>query len=373
MAGPGEGAASNRTAHLIMAALPYVMIAMVTAVELMPGTELGFLSLLALGPAFASLVGTVRRTAVIGAIALMLSLVLGAYDDLIGTRQSFQSLLVITGVTAASLVATVGRQRRERELANVRSVAEVAQRVLMRPVPRRAGHLRIAVSYTSAAADAHIGGDLYDVVTGSAGVRVIVGDVQGKGLEAVDTAALVLSVFREAAHDEPDLLGVSSRLEKALNRRLEGEDFVTAVLLEATGVGAMTLLNYGHPAPLILHADGRVSFAEPEETAPPLGMGTLDVEGPVPHRIRFRPGDQMLLYTDGVIEARDPEGRFYPLAERAFLLKNDNPEAALEALRLDLVAHVAAPLHDDAAMLLLRQSGGRDLMRLGRTAAPLLG
>lgn len=68
-------------------------------------------------------------------------------------------------------------------------MAEVAQRVLLRPVPRRAGHLRAAVSYTSAMAEARIGGDLYEVVTGPSGVRVIVGDVQGKGLEAVETSA----------------------------------------------------------------------------------------------------------------------------------------------------------------------------------------
>lgn len=372
MAGPGAGAAGNRAAHLIMTALPYVMMAIVTVVDLASGPEFGFLSLLALGPAFASVVGSVRRTVLIGVIGLVLSLLLAVYDNLIGSRQSYQSLLVIAGVTAASLFATIGRQRRERELANVRSVAEVAQRVLLRPVPRRVGHLRVAVSYTSAAADARIGGDLYEVVSGPKGVRVIVGDVQGKGLEAVETAALVLAAFREAAHDEPDLLGVSTRLEKALNRRLEGEDFVTAVLLEASAEGTMTLLNYGHPAPLILHSDGSVRFAEPKETAPPLGMGVLDVEGPLPHRVLFRPGDQMLLYTDGVIEARDPEGRFYPLADRAFLLKEDNPEAALEALRVDLVAHVDAPLHDDAALLLLRVYG-RDLKSWGRTAAPLMG
>lgn len=114
-------------------------------------------------------------------------------------------------MTAAGVVAAVMRQRREAELASVRSIAEVAQRVLLRPVPRSAGPLRIAVSYTSAMAKARIGGDLYEVVTSSAGVRIIVGDVQGKGLEAVESAAVVLGAFREAAHDEPDLRPSASR------------------------------------------------------------------------------------------------------------------------------------------------------------------
>ncbi|MEU8266133.1 PP2C family protein-serine/threonine phosphatase [Sphaerisporangium sp. NPDC049002] len=346
--------AVNRGARRLIGSLPFASLGIVAVVDLMTGPDLGYLSLLAVGPAFASLVGGVRRTVVIGVVALVLSLLLALYNHILGDRQSNMSLVSIVGVTAASILATVGRQRRERELATVRSVAEVAQRVLLRPVPRRAGHLRAAVSYTSANAEARIGGDLYEVVTGPTGVRAIVGDVQGKGLEAVETAALVLGAFREAAHDEPDLRAVSGRLEKALNRRLSGEEFVTAILLDADPGGKLTLLNYGHPPPLILHADGKITLAEPADTAPPLGLAVLEVEGPNPHQVAFGPGDQILLYTDGVIEARDRSGRFYPLTDRAFLLKDDDPEAALEALRLDLVAHVDAPLHDDAAMLLLR-------------------
>jgi serine phosphatase RsbU (regulator of sigma subunit) len=62
----------------------------------------------------------------------------------------------------------------------------------------------------------------------------------------------------------------------------------------------------------------------------------------------------MIFYTEGVTEARDPAGRFYPLDERAALLKDPDPEAALRSVREDLVEHVEGPLHDDAAMLLVR-------------------
>ncbi|MBB3724530.1 SpoIIE family protein phosphatase [Nonomuraea dietziae] len=93
-----------------------------------------------------------------------------------------------------------------------------------------------------------------------------------------------------------------------------------------------------------------MSLADPDAHAPPLGL----VERPEPHEIVFGAGAQILLYTDGAIEARDRHGRFYPLAERAFLLKDEDPERALEALKQDLVDHGDAPLHADAAMLLLR-------------------
>lgn len=79
--------------------------------------------------------------------------------------------------------------------------------------------------------------------------------------------------------------------------------------------------------------------------------------GPKPYRVGFAPGEQLLLYTDGVTEARDHGGRFYPLAERAHLLEDGDAHLALEALREDVVQHAAGPLHDAAAMLLLRYHG----------------
>lgn len=342
------------TSTRFLLVLPFATMAVVAAVDFSEGPSVGFLPLLSLGPAFAGLAGGLRRTAMIGVLALALCLVLAAFNDLIVERRGYTAMASIAGVTAAGLLATTMRQRREAELASVRSIAEVAQRVLLRPVPRSAGHLRVAVSYTSAVAEARIGGDLYEVVTSPGGVRIIVGDVQGKGLDAVETAAVVLGAFREAAHDEPDLVGVSARLERALERHLSGEKFVTAVLVEVSTDRSVTMLNYGHPAPLVVEAGGKVRFVEPPEYALPLGLSAHGAPGPRPFELAFAPGDQMLLYTDGVTEARDQANRFYPLAERADLLEDPDPEAALADLRKDLVDHVGAPLHDDAAMLLLR-------------------
>ncbi|MFI9256648.1 PP2C family protein-serine/threonine phosphatase [Streptomyces sioyaensis] len=328
--------------------------AVVSAVDLTAGPGVGFLPLVSLGPAFAGLVGGWRRTAVVGLTACVLCVSLGVYNGLFESRRGLTALLSVAGVTAAGVVAAVMRQRREAELASVRSIAEVAQRVLLRPVPRSAGPLRIAVSYTSAVAEARIGGDLYEVVTSPAGVRIIVGDVQGKGLEAVESAAVVLGAFREAAHDEPDLPAVGERVERALNRHLAGERFVTAVLAEIGDGPQATLLNFGHPAPLVVRPDGAVAFAAPPERALPLGLTLQGAGAPAPYEVPFAPGDQMLFYTDGVTEARDAAGRFYPLDERAALLKDPDPEAALRSVREDLVDHAEGPLHDDAAMLLVR-------------------
>ncbi|WP_248959010.1 PP2C family protein-serine/threonine phosphatase [Sphaerisporangium perillae] len=343
-----------RRPQSVLRSLPFVALATVAAVDLLAGPRLGFLPLLTLGPTFASVSGSVRRTVAVGVLALAICLLLAHYNDLLLTPQNNLTIATIVGVTGAGALASHLRIRRERELRNVRMVAEAAQRVLLRPVPRRAGDLRIALSYTSAAAEAQIGGDLYEVVTTPSGVRLLIGDVQGKGLAAVETAAWVLGAFREAAYDERELSGVGDRLENTLARHLGGEKFVTAILAEVHD-GEISLLNFGHPAPLILHPDGRTSFVEPETESPPLGLASLSPGAAKPHRVPFVEGDQLLLYTDGVIEARDGARTFYPLFERVKVLTDADPQVALDELRSDLLSHVGGPLLDDAAMLLLRR------------------
>ncbi|MGW0763551.1 PP2C family protein-serine/threonine phosphatase [Streptomyces sp. NPDC002814] len=345
---------SNST---VLSSTPIVVMGAVAGVDVVAGPGVGLLPLVSLGPAFASLVGGWRRTAVIGAVALLLVMGLGLYNGLFEESRGFASMAAVAGVTGIGIAAAVMRSRREGELASVRSIAEVAQRVLLRPVPLTAGPLQVAVSYTSAVAEARIGGDLYEVVASPHGVRVIVGDVQGKGLAAVETAAVVLGAFREAAHDEPNLVGLGERLERSVARELEGERFVTAILAEIGARHEAVILNYGHPAPMVVRKEGTVDFPQPPAYALPLGLGAHGSEGPKPYRVDFAPGAQLLLYTDGVTEARNGDGRFYPLGERAHLLKDPDADRALEALRADLAQHAEGPPHDDAAMLLLRYHG----------------
>ncbi len=337
-----------------LALLPFAMMGAIALIDVMAGPDYGFLPLLTLGPAFASLSGGTRRVVTIGLLSLGLCGALAAYDGVLGTRHNTLTLATMIGVIIACVLAGRGRQRRERELANVRSIAEAAQHALLRPVPRRTSQVQVAVSYTSAVAEALIGGDLYEVTPSPHGVRAIIGDVQGKGLAAVETAATVVGAFREAAPEEADLQAVGAKLEKALNR-LSNEEFVTAVLAQVGRDDTITLLNYGHPAPLILRAGGEVVWAEPATPCLPLGLTALGADPPEPHCLPFKPGDQILLYTDGVIEARDPGGAFYPLGDRTDHLHAPDPQDALERLRADLLDHVASPLHDDTAMLLLRR------------------
>ncbi|MEV5500518.1 PP2C family protein-serine/threonine phosphatase [Nonomuraea fuscirosea] len=343
-----------RSSLRVLRWLPFIVMLGVTLADLLAGQSLVFLPLLTLGPAFASVSGGVRRTAAVGAVALAVCVPMAIYNGLLFTWTNNLTLISIAGVTAASMLASRLRLQRERELASVRQVAEAAQRVLLRPVPRRAGDLRVALSYTSAAAEARIGGDLYEVVTTPQGVRLLIGDVQGKGLAAVETAAWVLGAFREAAYDEADLGDIGDRLEASLARHLGGEQFVTAIIAEIHDK-EMSLVNFGHPAPMLILSDGEVHAPEPTEQGLPLGLGVFETSAPKPQRIPFRSGDRVLFFTDGVIEARNAAGEFYPLTERVWLLRRDDPQEALDSLRTDLVQHTGGPLHDDAAMLLLHR------------------
>ena len=71
--------------------------------------------------------------------------------------------------------------------------------------------------------------------------------------------------------------------------------------------------------------------------------------------VPFAPGDQMLFYTDGVSEARNRAGEFYPLPDRAVYAEATDPDSALNRLQEDVLMHVGHALDDDAAMLLLRR------------------
>ena len=185
------------------------------------------------------------------------------------------ALSVLALSTLANSLHSALRCRRERVLADVRSVAEAAQHALLRPVPDAVGGFQVAVRYSAAAAEARIGGDLYALVPTPYGVRLIVGDVRGKGLPAVSTAALVLGVFREAAYDEPDLLDVVRRMERSLTRNLGADDFVTAVVVGYPRAGLMEMVNCGHVPPLLVRGSGvtAVEPARPRRAPRPGGPG----------------------------------------------------------------------------------------------------
>lgn len=301
-------------------------------------------------------------------IASVLSVVgLRIHDDALLKVLSVTEL--VTVLTVSGLAVFINRvvRRGDRRLASVRVIAAAAQRAVVPTPPERIGGLQIAARYEAAEADAFIGGDLFAVQDTPYGVRLVVGDVRGKGLEAVEAVAVVVGAFREAAETERTLEGVAQRLERALARegtRRDGldamEGFTTAVLAEIPrGEGVVRLVNRGHPEPLLLYADGELDVLTPEEFALPLGMGDL---GDWPDRARefaFPGGATLVFYTDGLSEARDAEGVFYDPALRLRRSLFPGPEAVLDALTSDVRVHTGGKQTDDMALLAVGRPGER--------------
>ena len=236
-------------------------------------------------------------------------------------------------------------------LANVTRVAEAAQHAILATLPPRIGAVALSARYVSAAADALVGGDLYEVVPRDGAVRLLVGDVRGKGLDAVRHATVVLGEFRAAAADVDDLVEVALQIDRRLRRYLGDEDFVTALLAEVTDDGALTLVNCGHPAPLVARS-GRV---EELATAPslPLGLGAT----PAPVRDRLGVGDRILLFTDGIVEARDAEQQFVDLRAVVGPLASGPLDEVLDRVLVALRGSVGAALGDDLALVVAEYRG----------------
>ncbi|GAA3856908.1 PP2C family protein-serine/threonine phosphatase [Streptomyces sedi] len=347
--------------------VPWVLLGVTALVQsLVPGwVELGFV--FAALPPLTGLIYGPWRTAALGAATVGLLMLPVTRPGHIGDAD----LGAVAAIALFSVLVAWVRGRYGRELTRVGTVAEAAQHAVLPPVADRVGPLACAGLYRAAQVAALVGGDLYDVREGPYGVRALVADVQGHGLAAVGTVASLLGTFREALLDEPELSGVALRLDRRL--RIEtanagdgpSELFATAVLLEfPPDMGSVRLASCGHPPVLLLRGGAvRELAAEP---APPLGLGLGPVE-PEPLTVRLAEGDVLLGYTDGVTEARDASGAFYPLESRlarrcAGRGWQAGPGALVEFVWEDMT-RFARGVEDDVALLALRPERGGGVVR----------
>jgi serine phosphatase RsbU (regulator of sigma subunit)/anti-sigma regulatory factor (Ser/Thr protein kinase) len=237
-------------------------------------------------------------------------------------------------------------------LASVTRVAEAAQHAILATPPASIGPVALGARYVSAAAEALVGGDLYEVVRRPGAVRLLIGDVRGKGLEAVRTATVVLGEFRSAAADLDDLVHVAEQVDRRLRDYLGVEDFVTALLAEIGDDGTFSIACCGHPPPLLVRA-GAVETVDVVPTLP-LGLGAT----PLLTTGRLQVGDRLLLYTDGILEARDPQQRFVELAGLVAPLAHGGLEEALDGVLGALRQAVGGRLGDDLALLVAEYRPG---------------
>ncbi|QTZ95914.1 serine/threonine-protein phosphatase [Streptomyces auratus AGR0001] len=324
------------------------------------------LPLLAAGPLIAGAMLPYRSAVTVVAVTCVVSVGLDIERGRPATPLLVDLAVVgLIGVLALAINGLIARQGRD--LALTRDLAEAVQLAVLPDPPERAGPLAVAAGYVAAQAEARIGGDLYAVQETPFGVRMIIGDVRGKGIQAVAAVSVAIGAFRQEAEYAPTLDTLVQRLDEAMARAAaragpipSSEGFTTAVLAEVSADGqVLSLVNRGHPPPYLVHG-GQLVRLDPTVPQLPLGMGLDDlapVERTPAEVVRLPPGASLLLVTDGVTEARDEQGTFYdPLRSRRMGRRFTHPDALVDALIKDVARWTGGEGQDDMAILAVTRS-----------------
>ncbi|MFF9085855.1 PP2C family protein-serine/threonine phosphatase [Streptomyces sp. NPDC014991] len=348
---------------------PLLLLVGVIMLDLSTSEDFRIISWIVLVPGIAAAICGVWTTAAYSVLSLVAyGAVESAWPD--QYRAGFGNFLLVTFGGLLATLAAVVRVRQERQVLHIRDIAETTRRTVLRPLPARWGGLEHAGVYLAADTDARVGGDFYDIQPGPHGTRLLVGDVQGKGLGAVEAAAALLGTFREAGYHEPDLATVAARLETRMLRHRghraalghhDGDRFATAVLIafpEDTPE-AIELVNFGHEPPFAVGPRGLREL--PSGDGVPLGFGDLAGGLPPVHRVALAVDETLLLVTDGVTEARDGSGAFYPLAaDLARAIADDpcraEPRLLVRRVRDGVLRHSRGRLEDDTTVFAVRRA-----------------
>ncbi len=321
----------------------------VLAVDLLSGSGQTFTGLFALVPVLLALEwGPV--VVVVGSLPLV---VLTATDVFMLDHNPTEAVIIRTigvsvGVGIGAFTASY-RVRHAATLSLSRAAALAAQDAILPAVPASIGAYRFSCAYRSAADESLIGGDFYKVIGTEHGVRLLVGDVQGKGLAAISMTSAVLGCFREWAPETTTLKHLVARLNARVVDKAGAGDFVTAIVATLDDELCLEAANCGHPSPLHLTRLGPKEGVIPEHRTTPLGVAPE----PAVSRLQLAPGDRVLFYTDGLIESRDTDGTWIELDETLIgSLGSDPFEEALDGLLARVEARVGI-LQDDLALLLV--------------------
>ena len=241
-------------------------------------------------------------------------------------------------------------------------VAQALQETLLPPLLPDIDGVDLAARYHPAGEGNVVGGDFYDVFQDASGDwGVVLGDVSGVGPEAAGVTGLARYTIRAIATREARPSAVLGALNDAINAQRYGERFCTAVYLAfspagpESGAGARGVLaNAGHPPPLLLRDDGTVTVLD-EHTGLLLGQfaeaGLRDVP------VELRPGDALVLYTDGVVEARAPGGQEFGqdrLVELVATCAGRTAGGIARRIELSVIDYQVGNMLDDLAVVVVR-------------------
>jgi phosphoserine phosphatase RsbU/P len=250
------------------------------------------------------------------------------------------------------------RRRADREAARSAALAQTLQASLLPPRLPDVPGLDVAARYVPAAGGDDVVGDFFDVFQrGPESWAFMIGDVTGKGVEAARLATLARHTIRTAAMQRLSPREILLTLNRAMcEQQPDGDRFVTAIYgtLDPSADGTdVQLAVAGHPTPLIRHADGTVETTGNHGTV----LGAVPAPNLLDESIRLRAGDTLVLYTDGVTEARTRGRLFGEERLRALVASGAAGAEALAAEIETAVRSFSPELADDTAILILQPAG----------------
>jgi serine phosphatase RsbU (regulator of sigma subunit) len=242
-------------------------------------------------------------------------------------------------------------ERAEREQAKI--AATLQRDLLPLPLPHIPGW-SLAAMYRPAGAENEVGGDFYDAFRVAGGWMLVIGDVTGRGAHAASITAQARYTLRTAAALTGDPLVALATLNRALLAR-GGSALcsLAALALSEDTTQPVRLAVAGHPPPLLV--DGE-AVTEATRADPVLGAF-----GDVEWRLRLtflEPGQQLVVVTDGIVEARGREGRFGEHRLHAELAGAASPPIAVQRLEGALHSFTDGVLDDDVAILAIAPAFG---------------
>ncbi len=207
-----------------------------------------------------------------------------------------------------------------------------------------------------------VGGDCFDYALNGDRLSLAVFDAMGHGLPSSVISSLAVGAYRHSRRTGVTLEDLFSSMDEGV-AGLMGDTFVTALAAELDiRIGTLRWTSAGHPSPVVVR-DGTV-LPEPEQVSSlPLGLGLVaHSERTAPAEMHLQPGDRVLLYTDGVVEARSPEGDEFGVVRLMDLFVREGASGLLPSEVLRRLVHACLDfqggrLRDDATLLLLEWSG----------------
>ena len=255
---------------------------------------------------------------------------------------------------AACLAAVIHTQRLIEERV---TVTQALERTLLPPLLPTIEGIEVAARYRATGAGNLVGGDFYDVFPSRGGWDVLLGDVSGFGAEAAAVTGIARYTVRAVAEQADRPADVLAALNHAMVGRVPDDRFCTAVFLRVRREADRALVmvaNGGHPPPLVLRDDGRV---EVFDAARGLLLGVAPSAELTEAEVVLAPGDALVLYTDGVTEARDPAGSFFGVDRLEHLLvtcAGRTADGVARRVELAVVDHQDGHTTDDVAVLVIR-------------------